>query len=44
MPIITKVVSGRTMIPTQFCVIPKPEYFSLYCTPNLTSGVGANGL
>lgn len=42
MPIIMKVVSGRTMIQIQFHLIPNPEYFPLYSTPNLTSSVGAN--
>lgn len=43
MPIM-KVVSGRSVIQIQFCLIPKPEYFPPYSIPNLTSSVGADGI
>lgn len=41
MPMIIQVVSSRTMIQTQFCLIPKPEYFPLLYS-NMASFVGAN--
>lgn len=43
MPIM-KVVSGRSIIQIQFCLLPKPKHLLRYSTPNLTPSVGADGI